>query len=282
MKKSHLSLLVVLLLLIGFGTGIITPEDLPIGSVIQDTEPITQPTSLQRERQDSLLLASFNIQVLGDSKLEKELPKQYLPAIIKQFDVIAIQELRDADGSTINTLQTWFPEYEIVYSERLGRTNSKEQYVLLYKPTKINIVKTEHINDEKDVFEREPYITVIQWKGEKISIVHNHLKPSDVENEMTSLEEIVNNIEGQVLVLGDLNADCSYYDENKETLPNLEEIIRDETDTTVGKNDCTYDRIYSNVEYIQAGVLNFQEEYDLSLEQAKIISDHYPVWIEIE
>ena len=49
------------------------------------------------------------------------------------------------------------PTYNLTISERLGRTNSKEQYAFLYRMSTVEILSTYQFEDPMDVFEREPY-----------------------------------------------------------------------------------------------------------------------------
>ena len=61
--------------------------------------------------------------------------------------------------------------------------------------------------------------------------------------------------------------------------------IDDEADTTVGNTDCAYDRIITTGSCTQFGenpnVYRFDQILDLTNEQAKEISDHYPVTLDI-
>lgn len=244
----------------------------------------TQQDSISTSDPGTITIASFNIQILGQSKMDQPLAIEYLPKIIKKYDIVAIQELRDSSGTAIEELHALLPGYDMVVSERLGRTTSKEQYVIFYKNS--DILDYYVYNDVGDVFEREPLIAYFTYSGEQFSLIVNHIKPDDAEKEIEALEQVVLDVQSQngdsdFILLGDLNADCTYYDEDLDFLREYRWVISDNKDTTVGSNDCTYDRIITNMEYGSSGVFNYEEEYDLSNENAKIISDHYPVWITI-
>ena len=51
-----------------------------------------------------LLIASFNIQVLGQSKMSKSDVVQRLAEIIRRFDLIAIQEVRSKEDDVLPRL----------------------------------------------------------------------------------------------------------------------------------------------------------------------------------
>ena len=59
------------------------------------------------------------------------------------------------------------PEYDISISERLGRTNSKEQYAFLYRTARVEILSTHQFDDSaEDIFQREPYTVFVRSKLE--------------------------------------------------------------------------------------------------------------------
>ena len=54
---------------------------------------------------DTIKIASFNIQIFGQSKSSKQEVMDILVQIIRDFDIVAIQEIRDAAGTSIITLK---------------------------------------------------------------------------------------------------------------------------------------------------------------------------------
>ena len=233
---------------------------------------------------DTFKLASFNIQILGKSKVSKSLVEEVIPKIIGKYDVIAIQELRDSSEETINTLKQWLPEYNFVVSERLGRSVSKEQYIVAYKRGKE--INSAIFPDNKDVFEREPQITYLEVGNLTFSFINVHIKPEDAENEIKALEQVITyaiekNKDPDFVLVGDFNSDCSYYNEDLNYLKEYNWVIDNKQDTTLGKESCTYDRIITNLKSNNFGVDNFKQEFSLSDNDAETISDHYPVWVEL-
>jgi len=86
------------------------------------------------------------------------------------------------------------------------------------------------------------------------------------------------------MIVGDYNADCSYFDE--EDIPELEIgsteflwAIPNEADTNLADSNCTYDRMVLTGELKN----NFNGKWgvDDNFSESKI-SDHWPVWIELE
>ena len=57
---------------------------------------------------------------------------EILAETIAQYDLIAIQEIRDKTGTAVKSLEVAVDglgtDYEFIIGPRLGRTSSKEQY----------------------------------------------------------------------------------------------------------------------------------------------------------
>ncbi|MDO9517745.1 MAG: hypothetical protein Q7J10_06805, partial [Methanosarcinaceae archaeon] len=90
--------------------------------------------------------------------------------------------------------------------------------------------------------------------------------------------------EQDFIVLGDMNADGSYFDEDSTSdLSEYYWCIDNTLDTTTKSTDYTYDRIIltdSSDFTGNAGVLRYDLEYGLSLDETVAVSDHYPVYAE--
>ena len=126
-------------------------------------------------------------------------------------------------------------------------------------------------------------------------LINIHADPEEATDEINSLPVVVADAQVQfpldqdIIVLGDLNADCAYFDENDSASPLRDPeytwLITNDMDTNLAATSCTYDRIIirpgSDEDHAgNSGVFRFDEEYALSEEQAKDVSDHYPVWSE--
>lgn len=228
---------------------------------------------------NTFTVASWNLQVFGDKKASDKDVLEYYASIIKNFDVVFLQEIRDKDGSSFKELCNKLPEYSCILSSRAGRSNSKEQYGVVYvNNTNIslnffNITLFDYNPDPLDRWERPPIKISVFFNNNYSLILYNiHTKPSDVYSELLYLEKIINNT-GNIVVLGDLNADCYYYNvSNKEVfLSGWKWLIKDSDDTTAGRSNCAYDRIIINEnamkEYMSHGILRTN------------YSDHYLIWI---
>ena len=90
----------------------------------------------------------------------------------------------------------------------------------------------------------------------------------------------------EFIVMGDLNADCTYFDEDSNsTLSEYYWCINNGVDTTTKLTNCTYDRIIITNSSVsdftgEAGVFRFDIEYGLMVNETTAVSDHYPVYAE--
>jgi deoxyribonuclease-1-like protein len=207
--------------------------------------------------------------VFGDKKASNENLMQQYYEIISQFDIIFLQELRDIEGSALKKLCEMFNStYNCVNSSRAGKSSYKEQYYLLYGK-EFNLINFTDYNPLTN-FSRPPIKAIFEYNNITFTIYGIHTSSNDAKNEISSLEDLIIN-EGNVVLLGDLNADCSYYKKGND-FKDWQWTINE--DTTVSSTDCTYDNIIVNKEFynyfIQEGV------YKTNI--TKEVSDHYLIY----
>ncbi|HYX33434.1 MAG TPA: endonuclease/exonuclease/phosphatase family protein [Oligoflexus sp.] len=247
-----------------------------------------------RAADSPLRMASFNIQIFGQSKMKKAAAVSTLLRILDRYDLVFIMEIRDSDDTAIYELlnrlnQQSSKNYQIIVSERLGRTNSKEQYAYLYNPDKVMPDQAYVWNDTRDLFEREPYVARFRFGGDSFTMIGIHTSPSDVTTELNALPPVYNEAKQKlgsrnIFIVGDLNADCSYYNPNKGFDffgDKSTALVPEGSDTTVANTSCTYDRVlaFGNLPRASstAKPFNFQTAYSMPLADAQVVSDHYPV-----
>ena len=236
---------------------------------------------LSQKSHQTILVGSWNLQVFGDKKASDEVALIEFIDVIEQYDVMFLQEIRDSDGSSIALLCSRIKNMTCRASSRAGRTSSKEQYVVVVR-NGIEVLDWQD-HSPNDRWERPPLEFVIGVQNSTanatIRLFGIHVKPTDVANELTLLEQIAfsDAQKEPVLVLGDLNADCGYYQRNNQHFASWAWLIPDNADTTTGRSNCAYDRIIANDiasrEIFASGVhkANITEE----------LTDHYPVWARV-
>ena len=251
-------------------------------NTIDEREPNKPNVTLPSEQDvpvTDIKIANWNVQTFGTTKWSNPAVKQKLLEVIPIFDIIFIQEIRDSTNTVFPELcDALKEEYACAISSRAGRTNSKEQYGVIYNKN-IELVQLVDYNlqqENNQYWERPPVEVQFKYDEYYFTIYNIHIKPDDASNELKYLEEKTSD-SGNVIWLGDFNADGDYYDEDQDIVFLDDKwVIEDSEDTTVAASSNTYDRIILNKdmyqEYASHGIYT-----DITSE----ISDHYPVWVEI-
>ncbi|XP_019843176.2 deoxyribonuclease-1 isoform X1 [Bos indicus] len=256
----------------------------------------------------SLKIAAFNIRTFGETKMSNATLASYIVRIVRRYDIVLIQEVRDshlvAVGKLLDYLNQDDPNtYHYVVSEPLGRNSYKERYLFLFRPNKVSVLDTYQYDDGcescgNDSFSREPAVVKFSSPSTKVkefAIVALHSAPSDAVAEINSLYDVYLDVQkkwhlNDVMLMGDFNADCSYVTSSQwssirlRTSSTFQWLIPDSADTTATSTNCAYDRIVVAGSLLQSSVVpgsaapfDFQAAYRLSNEMALAISDHYPV-----
>jgi endonuclease/exonuclease/phosphatase family metal-dependent hydrolase len=247
---------------------------------------------------DNLRVFSFNIQIFGRAKMSKPDVVSILSDIVSLADVIAIQEVRAASIEPVEQFMRMLPaRYAYVIGPREGRSSSKEQFWIIYDTYKVRVLAAEAWPDPDDIFERNPFAVFFQTLDKfDFIVIDNHIQPNNAYKEINAMPGVVdyyrrNWNETDILLVGDFNADGSYYDERFlwDVFPaeQYRIVISNEYDTSVAAAENTYDRIIITSSALEdyaekCGVLRFDELYNF--EQYSIrprdVSDHYPIWAE--
>lgn len=253
------------------------------------------------ETDPKIKIASFNIQVFGKSKREKEDVMQVLEKIVRNFDIVAVQEIKDR---TLQTLPYFIgrinaiggDRYDGVASARLGRQYHIERYAFIYNTKTIRFRNISYVyNDSSDVFAREPFIASFSSVSGNFdfTLVNIHTKPKDATKEIQALVDVVKDADKRVsddkdvIVLGDYNADGRDFSETITTgfrAPIYYWVIPDTADTTTKATVYTYDRIVFRKQFTSEdfagkfGVFDFKRRYGLTQKLTEKVSDHFPVW----
>jgi exonuclease III len=249
----------------------------------------------------AIRIASFNIQTLGESKAAKPYVMATLAAIIQNFHVVAIQELRTQDDYFVdNFLRGYVNQngrvYDRIVGPRLGRSSSKEQYVFLYDTAAIEVNRYSiyTVNDPDDMLHREPLVAMFRVRGPPpeqaftFVLANVHVDPDETDTELDALAQVYQVVrrasggEDDIILLGDLNVDDQHLGQLGR-LESVRPIVRNVFTNT--RQDALYDNFVihqpSTAEFSgRWGVFNFQQLFNLTPDQALQVSDHLPIWAE--
>ncbi len=165
---------------------------------------------------DTISIATFNIRIFSNnSRDESELYQ--ICNLLKEFDFIAIQEVRDTMilDRTVSLLKNQFKiNYEYIASPKTGR-KVKEIYAYLYRTDKVEYSDESYtVSDEEDLFIREPFFAKFKAGNFDFYVISIHIIWGDSVTERRAevllLDDVylsVQNMdaENDIILMGDFN-----------------------------------------------------------------------------
>ena len=267
-SKNYIVIIAIVLasiLLSGCIVNKINPNDINQNEVVPDES---------NRSGNNLSVACWNLQIFGLAKASNETLLNYYAEKLDDFDIFIVQEIRDASGGAIEIFAEKFPNHHYIISKRAGRSSSKEQYAVFYNIKATLIDSYDYTFEYQQDIQRPPLKVTFTSNNWTFSLYTIHTQPDNVSNELSILETITGKPLNDTIILGDLNADGKYYDE--ENIAHYTDwlwVVSNDIDTTVAPNDNTYDRIIINNatlnNFISVGIIN-----DIT----KMQSDHYIVY----
>lgn len=250
---------------------------------------------------NAIRLATFNIQVFGESKLEDPHAVAVLADIVRRFDVVAVQEIRgqsvDLIPRFLETVNAEGAYYHYVLGPRLGRSNSKEQYAYLYNRASVEVDPSSvyTIDDPDDLLHREPLVASFRVRGPQpqeaftFTLVNIHVDPDEVAREVNVLDDVYRAVqrdgrgEDDVILLGDFNADVRHLGQLGE-ISQLTPVVTGKATTNTLRTQQLDNILFTSHATTEfngrAGIVDLVRDLNLTTAQASAVSDHCPVYAE--
>lgn len=246
----------------------------------------------------SITIASWNLKNIGQTKLNDPTRIDVIIDVLKKYDIIAIQEVKDVSlqlpQQLVNKMNENGSNYNFIASDRVGK-NVFEQYLFVYDDDKIDLISSSegYGIEPNDEFEREPYYAMFKSGNFDFYLMTIHTKPSNVAIEIPALADAYLDLqentpnEHDIILLGDFNGKApgvtasSYITmDSIAQIPNIVFTIIEDTNTRGGR---AYDNIIFQSNYTteysnSSGVNTFWEPSGLNEDQGFAISDHKLVW----
>ncbi|XP_055937472.1 deoxyribonuclease-1-like [Argiope bruennichi] len=253
-----------------------------------------------------LLIGSFNIQTLSKRKLRNGMLMPTIEKIVHRYDLILILELMTNDPKLmekfVQDVNDYAPE-GVKYNMTVSIDPHVNEYIaIFYRTDKLRMLKSESYYDPEK-FYRKPFFLLFDSPTlrdmKRFGLIGYHVKPSQAVREIDALADVYDFMKDKydiedILIMGDFNADCDYVKEQNWdsislwTRHEFTWAIPRTEDTTTNYRSCALDRIVyagenmnSGVILSSAGAFDYRYEFDVTMEEARSISDHWPVEVKI-
>lgn len=253
---------------------------------------------LQAQDSTHLKILSWNIQDFGRSKDKKEI--RQIAEFLRDYDLVAIQEVavNSANGpKAVARLADELGRMGFAWDYRISDpTNSPpykgERYAFLWKPSRVQNLGSFWLEESlpETVF-REPYMGRFRFKGKTILIANFHArrsadKPEEEIPLLASLPALYS--ADRLIFLGDFNLQESHHAFGslqtlgyRPALQNQPTSLRQSC--TTGYFSEALDNIFfpPSLRLLDSGIIDTVGDCS-NLKNARGLSDHVPVWMEIE
>lgn len=254
------------------------------------------------QKETNLKILTWNIQDLGRSKDDDEL--LFISKILKDYDLVAIQEVvaKDPAGAkavakiadNLNRLGSKW-NYSVSNPTRSSSSNIKERYAYLWKTSKLKLKKDPELDKELELLiEREPYIGIFEMKnGTFFYAINMHAKTyrNHPEIEISNFKKYPKRFQTKnLIILGDFNLNERHSVWNplykmgfKPAIRNIKTSIKRKCKKEQYMYKAVDNIIFNSnsVEKVNSGIIDFVKNCN-NLEKARLISDHFPVYLEIK
>lgn len=242
-------------------------------------------------------LLSWNIANFGKSKSEETIT--YIAKTLRDYDIIAIQEVVSGYGGVqvvarlADELNRNGAKWDYAISDPTSSSAYKtERYAFMWKTSKVKKIGKAWLEKKYHLeIDREPYFCTFQYKNKQFTLVNFHAitKKQQPETEIQYFRFLPLEYPALNLIFaGDFNCPQSHTVFTPLKKMGFQSILVNQK--TSLKQECKkeiclaseFDNIYyktSKIKLINSGIIPFHKNFN-TLKEARIISDHIPIWFE--
>ena len=242
-------------------------------------------------------IVSWNLENFGKSKSEETIT--YIANSLKNYDLVAIQEVVAGYGGVqavarlADELNRKGAKWDYVISDPTSSTTYKtERYAFIWKTSKLKKIGRAWLEKKYNIeIDREPYFCTFQYKNKQFTLANFHAitKNRQPETEIKYFKYLPAEYPTLNLIFaGDFNCPQSHTVFNPLKKMGYQSILVNQK--TSLKKECKngqclaseFDNMYFNISRIttiNSGIISFYKNFR-SLKEARIISDHIPIWLE--
>jgi deoxyribonuclease-1-like protein len=244
-----------------------------------------------------ITICSWNLENFGKAKSDSII--NFIANAVKDFDLIAIQEVVAGDGGShavarlTNELNRKGFKWDYTISDPTVSSSYKtERYAFIWKTAKLTLTGKAWLEQKYNVaIDREPYFATFKCKGKFFTVASFHAitKSKQPETEIKYFKFLPAEYPDKNLIFcGDFNCPQSHTVFNPLKAMGYKPIFTHQKTSLkqeCKKDDCLasqFDNMFYNtskITLVKSGVRHFYKSF-FTLKEARIVSDHLPVYFE--
>ncbi len=252
-------------------------------------------------QQTTIRVCSWNLMDFGKSKSDEEIA--FIAKTVKDFDIVLIQEVvaKDPGGAQAvgrlgETLSRMGDKWEYRISDPTSGENSykKERYAFLWKPAKAFLIGKPWLEKKYSLeIDREPFYATFHAGDRSFTLVNFHAITQSLqpETEVKYFKFLPEDYPDLTLIFcGDFNLPQSHTVFNPLKSQGYIPVLKNQKTSlrqTCNGDDCLaseFDNIFypaNRIIPVASGIQAFYQQFP-SLQEARKISDHVPVFFEFQ
>jgi deoxyribonuclease-1-like protein len=246
----------------------------------------------------SITICTWNLKDFGKSKSNQEI--EFIANTVKQFDVVAIQEVVAGYGGPqavarlVDCLNRKGSKWDYTISDPTSSSAYKtERYAFIWKTNRVTKNGDAWLEEKYHLeIDREPYYINLLAEGKTMTLVNFHAitKTRQPETEIKYFKFIPPSYPNQNLIfMGDFNLPQSHTVFNPLKGMGYQPLLQNQKTSLRYRcmaDDCLaseFDNVFlqvNKVKIVKFGIVPFYKSF-IDLKEARSISDHVPVFVEL-
>ena len=275
---------------------VLSPRDpASVSASTPSRPPVTEP------HRTTIRLATFNLGPLDRNKLASPLLAAHLTTLIRDFDVVALQGIHAPNQGLIRDLVRYVNaaggNYDFAVAPEVS-TEAVESYsALVFDAGRVEIDRStvRAVEDPAGRLRHPPLAALFRARGPAADeaftflLINAQVDPDRVDMELDLLDDVYYAVQGfqsaedDVILLGDFAADPGRFGQLSR-IPNLAWAVANTVSTTRGTglvDNILYNRRATTELTGRGGVVDLVRRLNLSIDEASMVAEHMPVWVEL-
>lgn len=246
-------------------------------------------------------VGTFNAHGFDNAKIKDERIAGIMADIVRQFDVVAIQEIDTSDPFALKRfmkrVNSTGRDFRLILGTPQPNVGVDQQSAIFYDASTIELENRQyyHVNDPDNTINRDPLVAWFRTRPKDgdaytFTLVNVHLDPQSTSNEMLRVAQIFRAVrndgrhEDDVILAGDFGISASQLNDLAigQGLQAVNVDLATDTRSSAQYDNFMLDPLATSEFTGETGVFDFLKIYNLTLDQALKVSDHLPVWAEFE